>query len=813
MKKTFCAILLFSVVCVVAQDKLVLDSLRTELQHADNDYQKALFMHKIALLVGVDSIRKAIELEKQALHYTGKEEAGKKLMIDIKNNMGFLYYAINDYQQSIHSFKTALDLLRERDDKVKVVKILNNLGVIHQILGMYDEALEYFFESLDVKESLFDTLGMARTMNNIGVIYKNLNRYDESFKFTTRAMHIYSNTGSKKDLADVYNNLGTIYEGRNKIDTALTYYQKSMEIKEKIKDLPGRANTYNNIGSVYLRKKQYDSAYSNFLKSLSIRKEINDSLGLAYSYENLGRFYFVKNEYQNAIKYVNKSLMISVRKGFLERMQRNYAFLSRIYDSLGNTDYAYEYFKLYEIYKDSVIRQENQDKLSNLAIKYKTEQLERDKEMLARQYEIQRNKRITVLVLLILLSIVFVLAILIIYSRFRLKKKANRALAAKNIQISKKQGELQKTLKELNESEEKYRTLVDKLQEGIFLIQDKKLIFVNQAFTDIVGYSPEELYQKEMTSLIAPYHKAVVLQNYEKRIKGGSVPARYEFDVITKNDEIKHIMLNTGVINYKGKPTSIGSIVDISARKKMEDKLRQSEKKLKDLNASKDKFFNIIAHDLRHPFNAIISFVDLLVNEYDTLSEEEKITCLKDMGEAAFNTSRLIENLLQWSRTQTGKIRFQPESLDLKKTIEEVILLQKPHAKNKSIRITEQLKNTGMVWADRNMLDTILRNLISNAIKFTNFDGKITVMTECQETDCKICIEDNGIGIPEENISKLFDIEQQVNRKGTEKESGTGLGLILCKEFVEVHKGRIWAESQLNKGSKFCFTLPKKRRK
>ncbi|MDP3916086.1 MAG: ATP-binding protein [Bacteroidota bacterium] len=252
-----------------------------------------------------------------------------------------------------------------------------------------------------------------------------------------------------------------------------------------------------------------------------------------------------------------------------------------------------------------------------------------------------------------------------------------------------------------------------------------------------------------------------------------------------------------------------GSFQDISEKKQTEEALRRSEAKFKELNDTKDKFFSIIAHDLRSPFHNIVGFSNLLVRdilEKDYAGIERFAGIIQDSSERAMD---LLVNLLEWSRSQTGRMEFLPEMINFGQLTDNVIQLLHDSAENKGISIYTDAPVNLMVCADKAMLGTILRNLISNAIKYTSTGGVIVVKARQNNKELLVSVADNGVGIGNQEILKLFRIDQNQSTAGTHNEKGTGLGLILCKEFVDKHGGRIWVESEEGKGSTFCFTVPK----
>jgi len=237
-------------------------------------------------------------------------------------------------------------------------------------------------------------------------------------------------------------------------------------------------------------------------------------------------------------------------------------------------------------------------------------------------------------------------------------------------------------------------------------------------------------------------------------------------------------------------------------------KLEESENRLIKLNKDKDKFFTIISHDLKSPFVAILGILELLFNEYDEFSEEEKKGLIKDLYKSSRNTFQLLEGLLEWSRLQFGKIKFEPALINLTKIGGSIIKLYEPNASEKRISLKSNIRNNEMVFADENIVNTVMRNLMANAIKFSEVGAKVEVLSEAAGDNVKITVVDEGIGLSDEDANKIFRIDIHHTTTGTNNEQGTGFGLILCKELVELSGGKIWVESELGKGSKFIFTLP-----
>ena len=247
-------------------------------------------------------------------------------------------------------------------------------------------------------------------------------------------------------------------------------------------------------------------------------------------------------------------------------------------------------------------------------------------------------------------------------------------------------------------------------------------------------------------------------------------------------------------------------------RKQSEELLRESEKILRESNITKDRFFNIIAHDLKNPFNVIIGFSNLLLEEWNDFDNNEKFDIIKSIKNSSESAYDLLTNLLEWSRLQVGKLSYNPEFIDVSALVKLNFSLLQTQADAKSIQLIFEYNCDKFAYADSNMINTVLRNLISNAIKFTMPGGFIKA--NCKKNNAEhpgmviISVKDNGIGINPKDISNIFNLDGKKNSKGTQGETGTGLGLVLCKEFVEKNKGKIWVESVKDQGTTIYVALP-----
>jgi len=247
---------------------------------------------------------------------------------------------------------------------------------------------------------------------------------------------------------------------------------------------------------------------------------------------------------------------------------------------------------------------------------------------------------------------------------------------------------------------------------------------------------------------------------------------------------------------------------ELIERHMAEEALKKSETRLKEINATKDKFFSIIAHDLKNPFTSLIGSTEILNDNIHRMDTEKVRDLVQILNDSAKSGYEILQNLLDWSRSQTGLLRFNPEKIDLKKLVDSNISDVRLFSEKKGIRIISEIRKSIFVNADKNMMNAILRNLLGNAVKFTQQSGKVTVSAAGRGDEVIITVKDTGIGIPPEKINELFRFDTYYTRLGTNMERGTGLGLKICKEFVEIQGGKLLVESIVRKGSKFIFSVP-----
>lgn len=359
-------------------------------------------------------------------------------------------------------------------------------------------------------------------------------------------------------------------------------------------------------------------------------------------------------------------------------------------------------------------------------------------------------------------------------------------------------------------SGEPIMTIIQSTPSGICITDEKGFFeYVNPAYCTIYGFQLDELIGKHFTMVVPESHKSWLIELHDKFIAGTN-EVRGEWPVRNKNGEELFILADAvRIFGMDGRPKKVTFVVDITARKQVEDELNRSEALLREAVAAKDKLFSVIAHDLKNSFQVIIGGAELLIMANTCLTPEVTLTRAKMMQQASLSALDLLNNLLTWAQSQTGSLTCQPKELNLAAAVSKAMRPLADTAQEKNIQLVVEVPKTLSVYADPNMLNTILHNLLGNALKFTGRGLSVTVSAIEEGSELRVDVCDTGIGMDQETREGLFRTAGKQSRKGTDGESGTGLGLLICKEFVALNGGRIWAQSAVGEGSTFSFSLSK----
>lgn len=359
-------------------------------------------------------------------------------------------------------------------------------------------------------------------------------------------------------------------------------------------------------------------------------------------------------------------------------------------------------------------------------------------------------------------------------------------------------------------SEEKHRTLIENIQDGVFIIQDSKMQFVNEAFAKIGGYTVQEVIGKDFRKFVAPEDLDMVVDNYQRRQAGENVPKEYEFRILHKDGNTRILVnINVGLIPYRGRIASMGTVKDITERKKAEE-IRLENVCLTLASKAKSEFLATMSHELRTPLNSIIGFSELLKEKAAGELNEKQVHYVHNVLASGKHLLYLINDILDLSKVEAGKMELSIEKISVPETINETIDLIKEKAiKHNVVMKTELDPDVVFIEADGQKFKQILFNLLSNAVKFSKPEGGTVIVAAKKEGDmARFWVIDTGIGIKEEDMARLFMTFEQLDSGISRNYGGTGLGLAISKKLVELMGGSIMAESKYGDGSTFTFTLP-----
>jgi len=670
-------------------------------------------------------------------------------------------YRNEDYKKTMSYAEEALKLAEKIKYKKGMAASLTNIGMAYFRQHDYIKSREYLDRSYKILEDLNDDIGIGNYYNATGDIFLQQGLYDNATKYYNQALGIFTKSNVLTGIVRCNNNIGYTFYLREKYARAMEYYIKSLNFAEKSKDNKEIANCYINISNVLNAQADYANAIQYLGKSVKIFEASGDKYNTGVCYNNIAANYIEQDSLVQALKYLGKSLQIyrelDDKKG-----------QSACYSNMGIV---------------SSKNKENKKAISYFQSALEINQLLRD------------NKRIA-------LSLGnLTIAYLALKNYDAVIKTSERGLKiAKDINAISLQRVFYEnlsatydSLKDYKKAYENYR-LLKQTDDSLFNAEKRKQVLEMEA-----KYSSEK--------------KEIEISNLTKDYKLQSIELEKNRNFQVFLVVISILVLILLLVFYRLYALKLNSSKLLANKNQelelMNSTLSDSEANLKELNATKDKFFTIIAHDIKNPLSAYRSVTKMLTNSFFELSEQQKFEYIRGIYQSSENLYDLFQNLLQWSTSQAGSMKFKPQEIDLGILAYKAVALLQEGADKKNLQVEMDVKTDTYAYGDINMVSTILVNLVSNAIKYSKPDGNIKVNALDKDGFIKISVADNGVGLTQEDISKLFRVEIDHKTIGESEEKGTGIGLILCKEFVTKNGGEIWVESEYGTGSTFSFTLPK----
>lgn len=593
-----------------------------------------------------------------------------------------------------------------------------------------------------------------------------------ALKSGEEALKIAQNISDYKRQAEALNKMGVVYRNLNNYDKAFDVYNRALRISEQIGDSIQTAFSLNNIGGIYRLQGNYNEALTYIFNALKIFERHNYLDGMSFCAINIGLIYRRQNLPEKALEYLTKTLEIREQIKDYSGKALAINLIAEVYFEIGRTEEAYKYY---------------------LKVEKEYEKLDDQKGLAAawiglaqvflRKNELQNSLAYALKANTLSKKVSYIEGIAYSYNRlariYNLLGQNEKALSSlrEAYKISEASNEIQIKLETYKAHSELYKQLGD----------FKSALQFNKRYYSM----RDSILSHESVSLISQMEKDFRKERDEK-IK--SLSAEKEL-----SEKVRNFVIMLFVLCL---------LLALLIYNRYRISLRYG-KKLSELNAMKDKLFSIIAHDLKNPLHSIFGLTDHLISDFKSTDDETKISLLSKIDSSGKQILKLLENLLTWSRSQSGSIDFSPSHHFLKKIVDEALSVLEETAAKKQITISNNINPQVSVYCDSEMIKTVIRNLVSNAIKFTNPEGLVSIDIEELGKSWKIIVKDNGVGMSEEKVKSLFKIDKVSSTYGTQREVGTGLGLILCKDFIDMHKGRIEVESKPEIGTTISVTLSK----
>ena len=793
------------------------DSLEKMLEQVEGDEKFELLITSSKEYWFIDPA-KSVELAEQAFKI-GEEKKNDIQKARALNRIGLGFYFLEKYNPAYEYYRKSLILSKEINYSDGISRASNNIGLIYDALGSYDTAIDYYYISLDIEKRNNNIEGVAATLINIGNIYYYLQDYDKALDLYNNCLNICKKLDQKQRILDCYTNLGSLFFEINKFDTAIEYSTLAYKLSLEIGNIDNQAANLNNIGNVHFEKQQYETALEFYNKALKIQKENKYLWSETNTLRNIGGVYNALNQKQNAFKYFDEALEKAKQINAKKLIMALYSDMSEYYEN--NNDYikALEFHKLYTNLNDVLYNKESRKQIAEIEKKYEFQNKEQQLELITKENEVKELQIKTQQYIIFIgasISLLILALVFIFYNRSLSNKKARILLEEKNTSISEQKIILEKTISELKESEEKQKSLIENILDGIFIIQNDRLIYSNEAIVDITGYSIEELHNMTFKDIIVREDLEMIINNYKARMQGKDIPTSYEFRLRHKNGQVVYVILSVGLISYHGEKAILGTIKDITGQKKYEDELIHEKEKAEQATQSKSMFLAGMSHEIRNQMSSIIGITEVL--EETDLSAEQK-EYLRVVSVSSNNLLNIINNILDFSKIEARQVILEPVRFFLPKLLSEVISLHELKAKNNGLYLKSKIASDtpDIFIGDPTRLSQILINLVNNALKFTD-KGGVTIEIEIDgqkdntlkkgDGQCKLKfkVTDTGVGISKDSRHKLFKPFSQTHAAVERKNKGTGLGLAISKQLVELMEGEIGVDSEINKGSTFWFT-------
>ncbi len=662
-------------------------------------------------------------------------------------------YVVHFPDSSLIYSRQALKLAQQLNYRAGIENSFLMIGKATFNKNLFKESLIFYHKVFNLADPKADKKIIVKTNYEYGLSLYYLAQYNESLTYFYKARNQAKAVDDNIPLASSTLMIGTVLSILGKDNEATKYEFEALEISEKNNDTQGTADAALEIGNIYDTMKNQKKAITYYEKAEVLYKVINDLWNLQVVNECMGDIYEERHDHKTALEYYFKAMKFAYDTKDPIAIGEAESSIGRIYSNMKEYDNSINY---------------NKRALENLEL---------------------TQDSIRTLMAIVNIGYSYLKLGRIDDAIFYLNRGLKKAVELKSFDdVSNCYHYLSSAFEEKKDYKKslEYFKLFKNSSDSVYNIAKAKQILDVQT-----KYETEKEKNEN------------VLLKKDEALQNEIIKRQYGVLLVVLGSFI--LMMIIAVLLFKLNSQKKKLNIQLVNQKK---EIEEYASKLHELNAAKDKFFTIIAHDLKNPFHSIIGITNLLVNDPHELSNEEKSLTYRMIYDTSKNAYALLGNLLQWAQSQTGRIEFVATQFYLREVIDKSTALLQGLANEKSIGLHVEIPPDLKVHADKNMIETVVRNLLNNAIKFTERNGHVDLYCAKDGEKVIISIKDNGVGIQKEVAENLFKIDSVHSTIGTNKETGSGLGLLLCKEFVLKNSGEIWVESELGKGSTFYFSLP-----
>ncbi len=747
-----------------------------------NKLDRDILLEQLILVSQIYSTKGLYDLSWDALSKVKKEaisENNYELLINVEIEISNYYITKQKYADAIAILNDAIALVDKHNLFYYKSSVYRRFASLYIIVNDYVLANNFIEKALNTSAKYNNKIDYVNSLLLKNRLLFKQAKYDSSYYVSIEALILAKKINSKNLLRNAYRSVAMSLMEKKEFDCALLTIDSSLVLAKQLNLIAEITSMVTYKAHLYSLKNNIDSALFYNLIALDLRKKTGNKSMISSSYINIGGNYTLLKKYDSAFYYIKKGLDIAHEINWYEYLVYGYGKLAKLYFAQNIYDSALYYAKIKIQYSDTIYKSKtNEEVLFNKSI------YELEKENTRNEIAKSGYMTIVIWALSVLFAILGFFIIILVRYYFNRKKSL--------VEVS------------------KLSTIIGTTKQAVVIFNKYGVIsYVNKGFEDYTGYYKADVVNESVFNFTDGDGRKIYGEKIIPLIKGqGSWEGEMNIKKKDGSFFISNQICSTFNSSKKNLILYVSIFNDITIRKEQEQELKNINNNLSSTLVTRDKMFSIIAHDLTGPFSSILGFSKLMATEFNDYNTSDHIKFSQFIYESSRNTFDLLTNLLHWSRSQLGSVELFIEEIDLIDLISENVDPLKLMLNKKEITLSLNVQNGIAILADNNTMGVVIRNLFSNAIKFTPRLGTIEISAIKNEGKIAVAFIDSGVGMSNLVMSNLFNKNKNISEKGTEDEKGTGLGLHLCKEFIELNKGTISVESELGAGTKFTITIP-----